>query len=232
MRKEIVLVGFIFFLFLAPSIKGGLMIQEQAITLKPGDMIQRCGMACVWEPQGEASYSVEITGLDKFVDKVEPSEFVLEEGVPCPQEAEARRACIAAECNNPESKSAVALCIYFSAPREYSFNLCNGLPCAPEEKEYIGAIRAFRKVGAAVGVEPMRFAVFYTPKNGWPIVFAVAGMVVIAGSIALAYRPLKRRFFPKYVEVKFCKKCNKKYKKDMTYCSSCGKRLETKTEKR
>jgi hypothetical protein len=161
------------------------MVGEGSVTLKPFEKKMICGGTCVYSTIDYTSttYSVAISKeLEKFVDKIEPQDFTLN-GIDCPQEAEARRKCIRDLCSQEKTESTQTLCIYFNAPLEFAFDTDNGIPTAPKEKEYRGGIRAIGKVGAATTVEPLPFAVYYTPANGWLVVGVIIVVIVTSLSI-------------------------------------------------
>ena len=218
------LIAYLSFILISLNISvlvhAGLMVQEGSIELKAMDRKMVCGIACVFSVyENPSTYRFVISdNLNKFVDRVEPNTFTLT-GIDCPGESEARRECIAELCNDPNSTSTKMPCIYFSGPLEFSFDLCNGLPCNPEMKKYEGSIRTIGIIGAAQTVEPLAFNVYYTPISGWP--FLIVTIILIIIVIFLVHRKLKK---VKKI-IMFCKNCNKKYKKSVNFCPRCGSSL-------
>lgn len=220
-RVLIVSLSFILiFLNLFVLVHAGLMVQEGSIELKGMEKKKVCGIACVFSVyENPSTYTIIISdNLNKFVDKIEPSAFTLT-GIECPGESKARRECVAKLCNDPNSTSTKMPCIYFSGPLEFSFDVCNGLPCSPKMKKYEGSVRAIGTIGAARTVEPLAFIVYYTPISGWP--FLIGAIILVIVIIFFVYRKVKK---VKKI-VMYCKKCNKKYKKSIGFCPRCGSSL-------
>jgi hypothetical protein len=196
----------------------GLSVSEGSIEIKGMEKKSICGIACIFSVyETPSTYKLDISGeLSKFVEKIEPDTFTLT-GIQCPGESEARRACISKLCNDPNSTSTKMPCVYFNGPTEFSFDVCNGLPCSPKTQKYEGSIKAIGSIGAATTVEPLAFIVYYTPISGWPI---LAGTIILAIIIIL----LVRRKIKK-VKRMFCEKCGKWYKKSIRFCPNCGSSL-------
>jgi len=196
MNRVLITLFFILVLInLSVIVRAGLMIGEGGITLKPLEKKSICGGLCVYSTVNytTTTYSVVVSKeLEKFVDRIEPQDFTLI-GIDCPNEAEARRKCIRDLCSQEKTESTQTLCVYFNAPLEISFDMENGIPIAPKEKEYKGGIRAVGKVGVATIVEPLPFYVYYTPLNGWLVVGAIIVVIVtILLIIKLKYKKRKK----------------------------------------
>ena len=177
------------------TVEAGLMVGEGSVTLVPFEKKKMCGGVCVYSTVDytTTTYSVAVSeDLEKFVDRIEPQDFTLI-GINCPWESEPRRECIRNLCSQESTESTQTVCIYFSAPLEFAFEMENGLPVAPKEREYGGGIRAIGKVGAATMVEPLSFSVFYTPFNGWLIIEVIIILVVIIVIILFVKLKHKKR---------------------------------------
>jgi len=193
--KKILIFTLIFALVLlnfSVITNAGLMVQEGSIEIKAMEKKKVCGISCVFSVyENPSTYSFVISdSLNKFVDKIEPNTFTLT-GIQCPNEPEERRRCIADLCNDPNSTSTKMPCIYFNGPSEFSFDLCNGIPCGPQSQKYEGSIRVIGTIGAATVVEPLAFIVHYTPISGWPILIGAIILVIVV--IFLVRRKIKKR---------------------------------------
>jgi len=178
--KRILLILIIVLVNFSP-VQAGLMVGEGSVSLKSLEKKMICGGVCVYSTVDYTTtvYSVSVSKeIEKFVDKIEPQDFTLV-GIDCPMEAEPRRKCIRDLCSQEKTNSTQTVCIYFNAPLEFAFDLDRGIPTAPKEKEYKGAIRATGKVGAVTTIEPLAFYVYYTPFNGWLVAVAIIIAVVI-----------------------------------------------------
>jgi len=175
------LVVFILVLVSLSTVQAGLMIGDGSVTLKALEKKKICGGVCVYSTVDytTTTYNVAVSDeIAKFIDKIEPQGFTLN-GIDCPSESEPRRECIRNLCSEEKTESTQTLCLYFNGPLEFAFETDNGIPSAPEEKEYRGGIRAIGKVGGATIVEPLSFSVFYTPFNGWFVLETVIVVVVM-----------------------------------------------------
>ena len=180
-RSSIIYIIFIIlFLSLLASVYAGLMVAEGSIEVKAMEKKKVCGMACIFSVyENPSTYRFVISdNLGKFVDKVEPDTFTLT-GIQCPNEPSTRRECIGKLCNDPNSTSTKMPCIYFNGPLEFSFDICNGLPCGSKIQKYEGSIRAIGSIGAAQTIEPLSFFVYYTPISGWPVLILVISLIVV-----------------------------------------------------
>jgi hypothetical protein len=182
----IVLIILVFFLLIKIAL-GGLAVFTGSVELSPFEEKTVCGV-CIYStlPQ-KGRFTLEFSkDLEKFVSKIYPNDFELQP-IQCPSEPEARRACISAECANPNSVSAKSVCVSFKGPFE--------LALFPKKTEYRGAIRSVEKIGAAVIVLPVDFVVFYTPFNAWLIVIPLIAACIFVGIFSvkkLRKRKLKR----------------------------------------
>ena len=186
------LIFIIIFLNFIIPVHAGLMSSEGSLELRAMQNKMVCGIACVFSVyENPSTYKFEISGnLNKFVEKIEPNTFTLT-GIQCPGESEARRTCIAKLCNDPQSTSTKMPCIYFSAPLEFSFDFCNGLPCWSQMHTYEGAIKVIGSIGAAQTVEPLSFFVYYYPFSGWLIV--IVAIILIPIIVFFVRRKMKKR---------------------------------------
>ena len=180
------------FMNLLVLVHSGIMSSEGSIELKAMERKKVCGVACVFSVyENPSTYRLDISdNLNKFVDKIEPSTFTLT-GIECPSEAEARRTCIGKLCNDPSSTSTKMPCIYFKGPLEFSFDVCNNIPCSPQMQKYEGSVRAIGSIGAAQTIEPLTFFVYYTPISGWP--FLIGGIILAIIIILLVFKKIKKR---------------------------------------
>jgi hypothetical protein len=182
----IVLIILVFFLLIKIAF-GGLAVFTGSVELSPFEEKTVCGV-CIYStlPQ-KGRFTLEFSkDLEKFVSRIYPNDFELQP-IQCPSEPEARRACINAECSNPNSVSAKTVCVSFKGPFE--------LALFPKKTEYRGAIRSVEKVGASVFVLPVDFIVYYTPFNAWFIIIPLIAACIFIGIFSvkkLRKRKLKR----------------------------------------
>jgi hypothetical protein len=173
------------FFFLIKVAFGGLAVFAGNVELSPLEKKTVCGI-CIYSTQlQKGRFTLEFSkDLQKFVSRIYPNDFELQP-IQCPSEPEARRACINAECSNPNSTSAKLVCIDFKGPFE--------LALFPKKTEYRGAIRSVEKVGASVLVLPTDFIVYYTPFNAWLIIIPVAVIVCLLTGILLIKKKLRKK---------------------------------------
>lgn len=171
----------LFFLF-ASGVEAALWSNEGSVTLKAGEKKAIHGVACVYsENPVPATYTVSFPGLDKLVDRVEPSGFTIDR-VPCGGGGEGRK-CIASLCNSGSNYTRV-ITAYFKAPVEFSFKKCS-LSIYGQMEDYKGVMKATGVVGAATTSEPVSFYVHYYPFNGWLIVVTIVTIIVVVISVAI-----------------------------------------------
>jgi len=178
----------IFFAFIISSILlfrvgyAGIMMGEGSITLKPFQE-KKVRFFCVFsENPGRITYTPVFTdNLKRFVKSIEPSSFTLST-INCSGDQTQRRKCIAELCNKGEESMTRMPTITFSCPIEFSFDLCDGMPCLGfygKLRTVQGGIKNIGSVGVAKITEVVDFWVHYYPLNGWLIVFSLIILVFL-----------------------------------------------------
>lgn len=246
MKNISLLVSLVVFSLLLSEVHAGLMTFEESIALKIGDKKRVPDMGCVWTAV-DAVYEVGVSdNLDKFVDFIEIENCTDQcelTAIDCPDEAVARRACMKEQCT-ANTGSAKMYIVYFSAPDEFNFDMDNGLPYIKftgsfpwinfygKEQKHEGGLRVVKRQGAAVGSVVRPMVVYYTPYNGWAYMLAIIIIVAIAVLSVLTTIGVRKKFFPKFVEVMWCSVCQKNYSEKHMFCPTCGRTLERKTIRR
>jgi hypothetical protein len=177
--KKIVFFAFFLVLitFSLKSGKAGFMMVKGSVDLKPLETKEVCDAVCVFSTYtNPINCKVEASSeISKFLEPQKT--FTLTENIlDCPQEGDARRACIASNCSLTSDKARL-VCLKFSG--SFEFVLKPTLELYPEKIEYKGALKAVCQVGAATTVEPIEFWVYFYPLNIFPFILTLIVVIII-----------------------------------------------------
>lgn len=178
-REKVIIVTVLFFALIVSPVKGGIALFEGNVELRPFEEKKLCGLLIYSTIPGpeRAFFKIDYTEeLKKFVVEISPNEFYLSE-INCTGSGTEKRACIQAECKNPESESCRVVCTTFRGPFELEWK--------PERKEYRGAVRNIIRISATELVEVAPFNVYYTPFDLKIFLCMISVVVVVVTLITL-----------------------------------------------
>jgi hypothetical protein len=162
--------------FLAVPVQAGISLGKGGITLNAGETEEVCDV-WIYATQGGGNYHVETTGgIIPLTAGISPNDFTLEP-IQCPEESNARRACITDLCLSGNKESCKVVCVTFTAPFLMDMN--------PQEVIYDGAILNSIKIGVATIKEPYSFSVHVRPLDAKPLVLGIILAAIIIMVIAV-----------------------------------------------
>jgi hypothetical protein len=171
-------------LFLAVPAHAGISLGKGGITLDAGETEEMCDV-WIYATQAGGNYHVETTGgIIPLTTGISPNDFTLVP-IQCPEESNARRACITDLCLSGNQESCKVVCVTFTAPLLMDLN--------PQEVIYDGAILNSIKIGVATIKEPYSFSVHVRPLDMKPILGVIFGVVIIIILIALFAKKMGKR---------------------------------------
>ncbi|NIO19436.1 MAG: hypothetical protein GTN76_01475 [Candidatus Aenigmarchaeota archaeon] len=164
--------------------EAGISLGKGGITLSAGETTEMCDI-WIYATQEGGTYHVSTTGdLEPLTAEVTPNDFTLDP-IDCPQETQARRACITQTCLSDDSSSCKVVCIKFTAPTLIEWN--------PEKVIYSGGILNSIKIGAATINEPYTFSVHVNPMDIKPIVTGVVVVIIIIVILLVVFLKKRKR---------------------------------------
>lgn len=170
------------FVFAVPNAEAGISLGKGGITLSAGQSTEVCDV-WIYATQEGGTYHVETTGdLKPLTAGITPNDFTLSP-IDCPQETNARRACITEKCLSSDQSSCKVVCVKFAAPVIFGWS--------GEKVIYEGSILNSIRIGAATIKEPYVFAVHVESLDMKPVIFGIA--IVIAIIIILVFILRKRK---------------------------------------
>lgn len=171
----------LFLVFAIPNADAGISLGKGGITLPAGQSVEVCDI-WIYATQEGGTYHVETTGgLKPLTVSITPNDFTLSP-IDCPQETNARRACITEKCMSSDPSCKV-VCIKFAAPMLIQWNTDNVI--------YEGGILNSIKIGVATIKEPYAFSVHVEPMDMKPVVIGIS-VVIVAIVILIAIFAKKR----------------------------------------
>ncbi len=181
-RGLLILILSISLIFLVKPVQAGISLGTGGITLSAGETREVCDV-WIYAAQEGGTYHVETTGdLKPLTVSITPNDFTLNP-VDCPQETDARRACISQTCLSSDQSSCKVVCVKFTAPTLIEWD--------PQKVKYDGAILNSIKIGAATIKEPYEFSVHVNPMDMKPIVAGVVVLIIVV--IVIVLFAMKRR---------------------------------------
>ncbi|MCK4335945.1 MAG: hypothetical protein KAW40_04450 [Candidatus Aenigmarchaeota archaeon] len=185
--KRIVLVMILSFSLIFLAVKpaeAGISLGTGGITLSAGETTEVCDIWIYALRKGD--YHVETTGdLKQVTVSVTPSDFTLDETIDCPQDANARRACIADLCLAGDQPSCETVCIKFTAPMLIEWE--------PERVQYSGSILNVVSMGAAKIQEPYTFSVFVNPMDMKPLAYGAVIVIIVILVLLVLFVKIRKR---------------------------------------
>lgn len=181
-KLALFLVFSLILIFSVKPVEAGISLGKGGITLPAGQTGEICDV-WIFATQEGGTYHVETTGdLSSLTVGVTPNDFTLDT-IDCPQETNARRACIEQTCRSSDQSSCKIVCVKFAAPMLIEWE--------PEKTVYSGSILNSIKISAATVKEPFEFSVHVEPMDMKPIVLVVGVVIIVL--IVLAVFANKRR---------------------------------------
>lgn len=176
------LVFSLILIFSVKPVEAGISLGKGGITMSSGQTGETCDV-WIFATQDGGTYHVETTGdLSSLTVGVTPNDFTLD-SIDCPEETNARRACIEQTCRSSDQSSCKIVCVKFTAPILIEWD--------PQTVKYEGSILNTIKIGAATVKEPFEFAVHVEPMDMKPIVLVVGVVIIVV--IVVAVFANKRR---------------------------------------
>ena len=178
------LISLIMAAFSVKSAEAGISLGKGGITLAAGQTIETCDV-WIYATQEDGTYHVETTGdLKALTASITPNDFTLDT-IQCPEEKNARRACITQQCLSGNQSSCRIVCVKFTAPMLFELN--------PQETVYSGAILNTIKISAATIKEPYEFSVHVVPIDIKPVAFGIVAVIVIVLLVSVLARKRAKR---------------------------------------
>lgn len=166
------------------SAHAGVSLGEGGITLPAGQSQEVCDI-WIYATQEGGTYHIGTTGdLEPLTVSITPNDFTLDP-IDCPQNTQARRACISETCLSEDQSSCKIVCVKFTAPMLIEWD--------PEKVVYSGGILNSIKIGAATIKEPYSFSVHVNPMDMKPIVAGIVVVVVVIVILIIAFVFVKKR---------------------------------------
>jgi general stress protein CsbA len=185
--KVLVLLPAAIIVSLALSSSGanaGISIGQGGITLPAGQSFETCDV-WIYATQEGGTYHVETTGeIKPLTSSVTPNDFSLTP-IECPDDTNARRACITEKCLSSDQSSCKVVCIKFAAPMIFGRS--------GDRVAYQGSILNSIKIGAATIKEPYAFSVYVEPVDVVPVAAGVLLIAVVAAAGLIAVRRKSRK---------------------------------------
>jgi len=181
MKSVLLIIFSLSLIILAGTVQAGISLGKGGITLQSGETFDMCDV-WVYATQDGGTYTVSTTGdLEPLTVSIEPNDFSLE-SIDCPEDSNARRACISEECLSGNSESCKIVCLKFTAP----------LVMGSEKVKYEGSILNSIKVGAATIKEPYLFAIYVEPADMTLLITGIVVVILVIIIILILFL-LKRR---------------------------------------
>ena len=183
-RSSIAIFSFLLIFLIAQPAQAGISLGKGGITMSAGETTEVCDI-WIYATQEGGTYHIDTTNeLKPLTVSITPNDFTLDP-IDCPQETQARRACISQACLSGEQSSCRTVCIKFTAPVLMEWN--------PEKVVYNGGILNSIKVGAATINEPYVFSVHVNPMDMKPVVAGVAVVIVIIVLLLVLFLKKRKR---------------------------------------